>query len=137
LYGAGVDVWGPDPEQFKKLAAEADGRLRPLVDEIDETRRTLTSKVGYARLVSPRVPQPEVTLGHPSLRVYTRVTPRGDLTSAQTQLYLFYTFCFIAKPSPHPLLSHSALASLLDLCVGKPPRPVRWQASSTCAFFSI
>jgi hypothetical protein len=129
LYGAGVDVWGPDPEQFKKLAAEADGRLRPLVDEIDETRRTLTSKVGYARLVSPRVPQPEVTFGHPSLRVYTRVTPRGDLTSAQTQLYLFYTFCFIAKPQPASLA--------FTLCVGKPPRPVRWQASSACAFFSI
>lgn len=31
-------------EQCKKLAEEADGRLRPLVDEIDELRRDVTSK---------------------------------------------------------------------------------------------
>ena len=31
-------------EQSKKLAEEADARLRPLVEEIDELRRDLTSK---------------------------------------------------------------------------------------------
>lgn len=31
-------------EQCKRLAEEADGRLRPLVDEIDELRRDVTSK---------------------------------------------------------------------------------------------